>query len=326
MISLITGAAGFIGFHVSKALLARGDRVIGIDNLNDYYDVSLKKRRLDILAENQNFHFEKIDITDRDAVRDLVNGQPDIIRAVHLAGQAGVRHSLVNPYAYISTNIVGHLNLMEAFRGRETLEHFVYASSSSVYGANTDTPFSTVDRVDTPLSLYAATKKSMEIMSYSYSHLFQLPMTGLRFFTVYGPWGRPDMAMFIFTKKILAGEPIQVFNNGDMRRDFTYIDDITDGVIRCLDKPPTNTDQPPCRVYNIGNHKSEKLLDMIGIIEKALGLKAEMELLPMQEGDFKESFADISDTCRDFGFKPKMSIEEGIPRFIDWYKSSYGGF
>ncbi len=323
MTTLITGAAGFIGFHISRALLARGDRVVGIDNLNDYYDVSLKQARLEVLQNLKNFVFHKLDISNRDAVHALVDKHPDINRVVHLASQAGVRYSLIDPYAYTATNVEGHLNLMEAFRGSKTLEHFVYASSSSVYGSNTNLPFSVSDRVDSPLSLYAATKKSMEMMSHSYSHLFRMPMTALRFFTVYGPWGRPDMAMFIFTKKILAGEPIQVFNNGDMRRDFTYIDDIVDGVIRALDKPPVDDGQPPCRIYNIGNNKSEKLMDMVGLIEKALARKAIIEMLPMQDGDFKESFADITDTRRVFGFDPKTTIEEGIPRFIDWYRDYY---
>lgn len=323
MTTLITGSAGFIGFHVAQVLLGRGEAVIGIDNLNNYYDVSLKHSRLKNLQNFKNFDFHKLDIVDREALFQLVGERPEINRVVHLAAQAGVRHSLVDPYSYTATNVEGHLNLMEAFRKTGTLEHFVFASSSSVYGANTEMPFSIDDRVDTPLSLYAATKKSMEMMSHCYSHLFNIPLTGLRFFTVYGPWGRPDMAMFIFTRKILAGESIQVFNKGDMRRDFTYIDDIVDGVVKCLDRPPADDRQPPYRVYNIGNNKSEKLMDMVRLIEKTLDKKAEIEFLPMQEGDFKESFSDIKETQRDFGFNPKTTIEKGIPLFVDWYKEYY---
>ena len=265
-----------------------------------------------------------MDITNRAEIQNVVSDNSHIRKVAHLAAQAGVRYSLIDPYSYTATNIEGHLNLLEAFKGKENLEHFVYASSSSVYGANTNLPFSIKDRVDLPLSLYAATKKSMELMSHCYSHLFHMPMTGLRFFTVYGPWGRPDMAMFIFTRKILAREPIQVFNHGDMRRDFTYIEDIVDGIISCLDNAPVEDGSPPCRVYNIGNNKSEGLLDMIKVIEKALGCKATMELLPMQAGDFKETYADISESTLDFGYKPKFSLEEGVPKFIEWYKEYYG--
>lgn len=318
---LVTGTAGFIGFHVSRALLSRGETVIGIDNLNDYYDVSLKRARLKILSENPEFSLEEIDIADREGVTAVAARHSHITRIIHLAAQAGVRYSLLDPYSYIRTNVEGHLVLMEMSRNLERLDHYVYASSSSVYATDGGGASSINDRVDSPRSIYAASKKTSEMLSHSYSHLYRLPMTGLRFFTVYGPWGRPDMAAFIFTKKILAGEPIQVFNNGEMRRDFTYIDDIVDGILKCLDNPPIDDGKvTPCRVYNIGNHKSEKLMDMIGLIEKTLGLKAEIELLPMQPGDSKESLADISETQRDFGFQPTVSIDQGIPNFVEWYR------
>lgn len=322
MTVLVTGAAGFIGYHTSEVLLARGDAVIGIDNLNDYYDVSLKQARLARLAEKPGFTFERMDIADRDAVDQLFKRHPEITRIVNLAAQAGVRYSLINPYAYTRSNIEGHLVLLEAARRLERLDHFVYASSSSVYGTNTDLPFSTEDRVDTPVSLYAATKKSMEMISHAYAHLWDMALTGLRFFTVYGPWGRPDMAAFIFTRKILAGEPIPVFNNGEMRRDFTYIDDIVNGVICCLDGPPA-AGVPKARVYNIGNHRAENLMDYIGEIEKALGRKAEIEFLPLQPGDVPETFADIEATTRDFGYVPTTPISEGIPLFVSWYRDRY---
>ncbi len=323
MTVLVTGAAGFIGYHTSLALLARGDAVVGIDNMNDYYDVSLKKDRLAQLTEKPNFAFFEADIADRDAVANLFESHPEIDRIINLAAQAGVRYSLINPFAYSRSNVEGHLVLLEAARARPEMKHFVYASSSSVYGTNTKLPFSVEDRVDTPISLYAATKKSMEMISHAYAHLFDVPLTGLRFFTVYGPWGRPDMAAYIFTRKILAGETIPVFNNGDMRRDFTYIDDIVQGVIGCLDGPPQPGD-PLARVYNIGNNRSERLMDYIGEIEKALGRKAEIEFLPMQPGDVKETFADIEATTRDFGYQPTTPITVGIPRFIDWYREYHG--
>lgn len=324
MVILVTGAAGFIGYHVSKALMDRGDRVIGIDNLNDYYDVALKRARLDNLAaDGGDFSFHEVDIADRDALFALVESNTGITHIIHLAAQAGVRYSLIDPYSYVRTNVDGYLNLLEASRKVEGLEHFVYASSSSVYGANEKLPFSIEDRTDRPLSLYAATKKSSEMMAHCYSHLYRLPLTGLRFFTVYGPWGRPDMAYFGFTQKILAGEPIDVFNNGDMRRDFTYIDDIVDGVINCLGTPPVDDGTPPCRVYNIGNNQTEGLMDMIGLIEDALGQKAEINMMGMQAGDFKETFADITETERDFNFSPKTRLADGIPRFIDWYRDFY---
>jgi len=323
MTVMVTGAAGFIGFNTAQALLARGDTVVGVDNVNDYYEVSLKEARLARLAEHSGFTFERVDIADRDAIEAMIRAHPGINRVVHLAAQAGVRYSLVNPFAYVHSNVEGHVVLLEACRKLERLDHFVYASTSSVYGANTTLPFSVADRTDTPLSLYAATKKSMEAISHSYAHIHGIPLTGLRFFTVYGPWGRPDMAAFIFTRKILAGEPIPVFNHGDMRRDFTFIDDIVAGVVACLDRPPTSSD-PLNRLYNIGNSSSEALMDYIGLIEQALGRKAEFEFLPMQPGDVKETYADIEATRRDFGFEPKTPISEGIPRFIDWYRVYYG--
>jgi len=325
MTVLVTGAAGFIGFHTSRALLARGEKVVGIDNVNDYYDPTLKEARLAILHENDGFDFARADIADKEAVAALLSRRRDIDRVVHLAAQAGVRYSLINPYEYIRSNLEGHVVLMEACKKLPNLRHFVYASSSSVYGANTKLPFSVLDPVEHPVSLYAATKRSMELLSESYARMFSMPLTGLRFFTVYGPWGRPDMAAFIFTKKILAGEPIPVFNNGDMRRDFTFVEDIVRGVIGCLDGPADLVEgKPPHRVYNIGNHQSEKLMDFIDILEQALGKKAEIDFQPMQPGDVRETYADIDATQRDFGFKPTTGIAEGIPRFIDWYREFYG--
>ena len=325
MTILVTGAAGFIGFHVARALLARGEKVFGIDNLNDYYDVDLKHRRLLSLRESPDFTFEKIDIADHGTMEKLPARLPDLDRVVHLAAQAGVRYSLVNPYAYVRSNVDGHLTVLEMCKRIEGLKHLVYASSSSVYGGNTKLPFAVEDRVDRPVSIYAATKKSVELMSHAYSHLFGIPQSGLRFFTVYGPWGRPDMAAFIFTRRILADQPIQVFNNGKMRRDFTYIDDIVAGVLGCLDHPPVATADggPPNRVYNLGNHRSETLLDFIAVIERALGKKAILDPQPMQPGDVPETFADIGPAERDFGFQPKTRIDEGIPRFIQWYKEHY---
>ncbi len=325
MTVLVTGAAGFIGFHTSRALLARGDKVVGIDNVNDYYDVSLKEARLAILAENPNFELFRADIADKDAVDAMISARQDINRVVHLAAQAGVRYSLINPYAYMHSNLNGHVVLVEASRNLPELKHFVYASSSSVYGANTKLPFSIKDRVDHPVSLYAATKKSMEMISESYARMFSLPLTGLRFFTVYGPWGRPDMAAFIFVRKILAGEPIPVFNNGDMRRDFTFIDDIVAGVIGCLDKPADEVDNHiPHRVYNIGNNKSEALMDFVAAVENTLGKKAEIDFQPMQPGDVRETYADIEDTRRDFGFNPQTSMVDGVTKFVQWYTDYYG--
>lgn len=320
MAILLTGAAGFIGFHVAQVLLQRGEEVIGLDNLNDYYDPTLKHARLEQLQGQKGFRFFKVDIAEPDAVRDAAKGF-EIDRVIHLAAQAGVRYSLINPYAYIRANVLGHTVMLELARSLKNCRHFVYASSSSVYGGNTKLPFAVEDRVDSPISLYAATKKADELISHAYSHLFGFPQTGLRFFTVYGPWGRPDMAMFIFTKAIFEGRPIQVFNNGDMRRDFTYIDDIVNGVIKTLDNPPPPNEQGrPYRLYNIGNNRSEPLMRMIELIEKEVGRKAEKEFLPMQEGDVPASFADISAIQRDTGFAPTTPIDVGIPRFVDWYR------
>ena len=321
MTVLVTGAAGFIGYFTSKALLDSGRRVIGVDNLNDYYDFSLKQARLKNLQGQDGFSFSQLDIADRDAIHALFKANPDINEIIHLAAQAGVRYSLINPYTYTRSNIEGHLVLLEAARHLDGLKHFVYASSSSVYGDSSEVPFHTENPTDTPVSLYAATKKSMEMMSHAYAHLYRMPLTGLRFFTVYGPWGRPDMAYYSFTKKILAGEAIPVFNNGEMRRDFTYIDDIVTGVLSCLDKPPSDEETPPCRIYNIGNNKSENLMDFIAEIEKALGKKAQIYFQPMQPGDVKETLANIDAMQNDFGFKPTTGIDVGIPHFVEWYKS-----
>jgi UDP-glucuronate 4-epimerase len=321
MTVLVTGAAGFIGFHVSAALLKRGERVLGVDNLNDYYDVALKEARLAELRRLPGFAFERLELAERGALEGLLRRHPDTDRVVHLAAQAGVRYSLTNPHAYIGSNIQGQLEVLEACRALPKLKHLVYASSSSVYGGNTKLPFSVADRVDTPHSLYAATKKADELMSYCYSHLYRLPTTGLRFFTVYGPWGRPDMAAWIFTHAILAGKPIRVFNHGDMRRDFTYVDDIVAGVVACLDRPPADGgDEPPCRLYNIGNHRSEDLKRFIALLEKALGRKAIIELEAMQPGDVPATYADIAETQRDLGFAPTTPIDEGLPRFVAWYR------
>ena len=318
---LITGAAGFIGYFTSKALLEKGRKVIGVDNLNDYYDVSLKQSRLNNLKGQAGFSFSQLDIADRDSIHTLFRANPDINEIIHLAAQPGVRYSLVNPYAYTRSNIEGHLVLLEAARQLDSLKHFVYASSSSVYGDSIEVPFSTRNSTDAPVSLYAATKKSMEMMSHAYAHLYRMPLTGLRFFTVYGPWGRPDMAYYSFARKILAGEAIPVFNHGKMRRDFTYIDDIVMGILSCLDKPPSNDGTPPHNLYNIGNNKSENLMDFIAELEKALGKKAEINFQSMQAGDVKETFANIDAMKNDFGFKPTTGIDVGIPLFVEWYKS-----
>lgn len=317
----MTGAAGFIGFHVSKALLERGEKVIGVDNLNDYYDVALKESRLEILNENKNFVFYPSDIADKNDIFGIGKSHPEITRIVHLAAQAGVRYSLENPFAYVSSNLVGQVVMLELCRNLRKLEHFVYASSSSVYGGNTKLPFSVEDNVDSPLSLYAATKKSDELLTHSYSHLFGIPSTGLRFFTVYGPWGRPDMATFLFTRDIVAGKPIAVFNNGDMKRDFTYIDDIVAGILGVLSNTPSG--KPPYKIYNLGNNLSENLMDFINVLEESLGKKAIINFKPMQAGDVKETYADITDAQNDFGFTPKTSIQEGLPKFVEWYRSYY---
>ena len=327
---LVTGAAGFIGSHVAHRLLDRGETVVGLDNVNDYYDVRLKEARIARLNARPGFRFARIDISDAAAVKEAVAGE-DIRRIVHLAAQAGVRYSLVNPYAYIQANLVGHTVMLELARHLPKFEHMVYASSSSVYGGNAKLPFAVADRVDHPLSLYAATKKADELMSETYAHLYRLPLTGLRFFTVYGPWGRPDMMMWIFTKAILAGQPIPVFNHGDMWRDFTFIDEIIAGVVACLDNPAPDDGMvkaggstKPHRLYNIGNHKSEHLMKVIGILEEQLGRKAEIDFQPMQPGDVPQSFADIDAISGDLGYKPTTSIDVGVPRFVEWYKGYHG--
>jgi UDP-glucuronate 4-epimerase len=322
MTVLVTGAAGFIGFHVSAALLRRGERVLGVDNLNDYYDVTLKQARLAELRRLPGFAFERVELAERGALEALLRRHRETDRIVHLAAQAGVRYSLTHPHAYIGANIQGHLEVLEAGRALPRLKHLVYASSSSVYGGNSKLPFSVADRVDTPHSLYAATKKADELMSYCYSHLYRLPTTGLRFFTVYGPWGRPDMAAWLFTEAILAGKPIRVFNHGDMRRDFTYVDDIVSGVVACLDRPPADSGgEPPCRLYNLGNHRSEDLKRFIALLETALGRQAIVELEPMQPGDVPATYADIAETERDLGFAPTTPIDDGLPRFVAWYRA-----
>ena len=322
MTYLVTGAAGFIGFHTCRTLLGRGETVVGIDIVNDYYDPALKEARLAMLQEHVGFTFHRVDIADREAMTEVADRHPDVTHIINLAAQAGVRYSLVNPFAYTRSNIEGHLVMLELARRLPRCEHLVYASSSSVYGSNTKLPFSVEDRVDSPISLYAATKKSGELMAHCYSHLFGIPTTGLRFFTVYGPWGRPDMSAFLFVKAILAGEPIHVFNGADMRRDFTFIDDIVKGVVAVVDGPPNGLDVP-YRLYNIGNHRSESLMRFIGLIEQALGRKAEIIFEPMQPGDVKETFADIEAIRRDFGFEPSTTIDEGVPRFVAWYREHY---
>lgn len=321
----ITGGAGFIGFHLSKALLEKGARVIGIDNLNDYYEVSLKESRLAILKEFTDYHFIKGDIADKDMVFGAFQEHtPEIV--VNLAAQAGVRYSIDNPDAYIHSNITGFFNILEGCR-HFPVEHLVFASSSSVYGGNKKVPFSTEDQVDKPVSLYAATKKSNELMAYSYSKLYGIPLTGLRFFTVYGPMGRPDMAYFKFAKKIMAEEPIQIYNNGDMLRDFTYIDDIVAGVENILCNPPIADENGALyKIYNIGNNKPEKLMDYIAVLEKCLGKEAKKEYLPMQPGDVYETYADVSGLMEDYGFKPSTTIEEGLGKFAEWFHSYYAEF
>lgn len=319
---LVTGAAGFIGSSVSRALLARGDDVIGIDNLNNYYDVTLKEARLARLTAEKHFTFHKLDVADKDGILRLAESFPAIGGIIHLAAQAGVRHSLTDPYTYITSNVMGQTVMLELARKLKYLKHFVYASSSSVYGGNTKLPFSVDDPVEQPNSLYAATKRTDELFGYTYAHLYGIAATGLRFFTVYGPWGRPDMAAFIFTKAIIAGEPIRVFNRGEMWRDFTYIDDIVDGVVRVLDQPAAGV--PPHRLYNLGNHRSEKLTDFIAGIEAALQRKAKVTLEPMQPGDVARTYADIDASRRDLGFEPATPISAGIPKFIAWYKEYYG--
>ena len=327
MAVLVTGAAGFIGSATARALLERGEEVVGIDNLNDYYDPALKGARLAGLAADfgDRFRFEQVDFADSDDLKRLAEAN-GFDRIVHLGAQAGVRYSIENPEAYVSSNLVGHCNMLELAR-RLRPRHFVYASSSSVYGGNRNLPFRVEDRVDHPLSLYASTKKADELLSESYASLYRLPMTGLRFFTVYGPWGRPDMAMWIFTRALFAGEALPLYNGGEMRRDFTYIDDIVRGVIACLDGPPADDGQAkaggstaPHAIYNIGNHRSEDLMRVVELLEQATGRKALLDPQPMQPGDVKETFADISAIERDHGFHPETTIDEGVPRFVNWYR------
>lgn len=323
---LITGSSGFIGFHLSQRLLNDGYSVIGIDNMNDYYDVSLKQARLEILKQHHNFQFFLLDLVNRTSIMNLFK-ENKITTVVNLAAQAGVRYSLENPHAYVDSNLIGFVNILEACR-HHNIQHLVYASSSSVYGANKKIPFSTQDNVDNPVSLYAATKKANELMAHTYSHLYNIPTTGLRFFTVYGTYGRPDMAYFIFTKNILEGKKIKVFNYGDMQRDFTYIDDIIEGVVRVMKQIPTpQTDNPnskaPYRLYNIGNNKPVKLIDFITTIEKSLGVTAEKEFLPIQPGDVPITYADVDDLYKSVGFKPSTPIEKGIDEFVKWYREFY---
>ncbi len=332
---LVTGAAGFIGMHVCERLLARGDEVVGVDNLNDYYDVALKEARLARLTPDPRFRFFRLDIADREGIAALfATERPQ--RVVNLAAQAGVRYSLENPHSYVDSNVVGFVNILEGCR-HNGVEHFVYASSSSIYGGNERMPYSEHDNVDHPVSLYAATKKANELMAHTYSHLFKLPTTGLRFFTVYGPWGRPDMAYFLFTKAILAGRPINVFNHGKMRRDFTYIDDITEGVVRVLDRtsqadpgfdrqtPDPATSWAPYRVFNIGNNQPVDLMVFIAALEQALGKTATKNFLPMQDGDVPATYADTTEIVREVGFSAGMPVDEGIRRFVDWYRSYVNG-
>jgi UDP-glucuronate 4-epimerase len=331
---LVTGAAGFIGYHVAERLLARGDEVVGLDNLNPYYDPTLKEARLARLGKYAGFHFERLDLADRAGIESLFS-RAGFARVVHLGAQAGVRHSVENPHAYADSNLVGTLHVLEGCRRRH-VEHLVYASTSSVYGANTKMPFSVHQNVDHPLSFYAATKKANELMAHSYAALYGLPVTGLRFFTVYGPWGRPDMALFQFTRNILAGKPIDVFNFGNHRRDFTYIDDIAGGVVAALDRvaapdPGWNGDSPdpatsaaPYRLYNIGNNRPVELMHYIEVLERCLGRKAEKNLLPLQVGDVPDTWADAEDLVREVGYRPSTPVETGIARFVDWYREYYG--
>src|SRR5690348_4154428 len=331
---LLTGAAGFIGSHVAQKLLARGDEVVGLDNLNDYYDPNLKRARLAILERQPKFRFVKMDLADKGGMKALF-AREKFARVIHLAAQAGVRYSLENPQAYIDSNVTGTLNVLEGCR-HNGVEHLVYASTSSVYGANTNMPFSVHRGVDHPLSLYASTKRANELMAHNYSALFKLPTTGLRFFTVYGPWGRPDMALFLFTRNILEGKPIDVFNNGHHRRDFTYVDDIAEGVVRAMERiaqpePKWSSDSPdpssssaPFRIYNIGNNQPVQLMRYIEVIEECLGRKAQKNFLPLQLGDVPETFADIEDLVRDVGYRPATPIEVGVKRFVDWFCEYYG--
>ena len=321
---LVTGAAGFIGFHAARRLLADGRTVVGLDNLNAYYDPALKQARLDVLQGQPGFTFERIDLADRAAMAALF-ARHRFSKVIHLAAQAGVRHSIHHPHVYADANLEGFVNVLEGCR-HHGCRHLVYASSSSVYGANTKLPFSVDDKADRPISLYAATKKANELMAHSYSHLYRLPVTGLRFFTIYGPWGRPDMAIFLFTKAILEGTPIRLFNHGKMRRDFTHIDDVTRVVLRLVDQGPRD-DGPaagaPARIYNVGNHHPEALTHVVAVLERELGRAAVKEMLPMQPGDVTDTFADVADLMRDTGFKPDTSIEDGIRDFVAWYRDHY---
>jgi UDP-glucuronate 4-epimerase len=324
MTVLVTGAAGFIGFHVSAALLRRGESVIGVDNLSDYYSPALKKARLKQLASEKRFRFHRLDLAGTGKFESLLKKTKGVDRVVHLAAQPGVRYSLENPRAYVASNLVAQLEVLEACRHLKGLKHLVFASSSSVYGGNFKLPFSEGDPVDHPQSLYAATKKADELMSYCYAHLYRLPMTGLRFFTVYGPWGRPDMAAWLFAEAIVKGKPINLYNHGKMSRDFTYIDDAVAGVLACLARPPVSAGgAPPYRIYNLGNSRSEDLMHFVAVLERALGKQARIKNLPMQPGDLPATYADIAAAQRDFGFKPATSIEQGLPRFVAWYRAYY---
>jgi len=334
-VPLVTGAAGFIGFHVAQRLLAAGRKVVGLDIINDYYDPRLKEARLEILQRNSNFSFMKLDLTDRAGMKALF-AQYRFPVVVHLAAQAGVRYSLEHPHAYVDANLEGFINVLEGCR-HNNCQHLLFASSSSVYGSNTKLPFSVHDNVDHPISLYAASKKANELMAHAYSHLYGIPATGLRFFTVYGPWGRPDMAMFIFAKAILTGAPIKLFNKGNMRRDFTYVDDVADAVLRLMDRPAQgrpdlaagtpdpSSSKAPWKIYNIGNNKPEELSHVVSLLEKELGRTATKEMLPMQPGDVLATYADIDDLARDIGFKPATAIEDGIGRFVRWYREYHNG-
>jgi UDP-glucuronate 4-epimerase len=321
---LVTGAAGFIGFHVARRLLAEGRNVVGLDSLNNYYEPALKQARLNLLREDPRFSFAHADLADRQATRELF-AKHRFANVIHLAAQAGVRHSIDHPHAYVDANLAGFVNVLEGCRHHEC-RHLVYASSSSVYGANVKLPFSVDDRADHPVSLYAATKKANELMAYSYSHLYRLPVTGLRFFTIYGPWGRPDMAIFLFAKAILEGRPIKLFNHGKMRRDFTYVDDVTRVILRLIDRVPEGNAGKagaPARIYNVGNHRPEQLMHVVAVLEKELGLEATKEMLPMQPGDVEATFADVDDLMRDAGFAPDTPIEDGIREFVKWYRGYY---
>ncbi|MBE9045240.1 NAD-dependent epimerase [Pleurocapsales cyanobacterium LEGE 10410] len=320
---LVTGVAGFIGFHLAQRLLAEGNQVYGIDNLNDYYDVKLKQARLKQLLSQRRFTFKYLDISDRYKVAKLFTDNFD--RVVHLAAQAGVRYSLQNPHAYADSNLLGFVNILEGCR-HSKIKHLVFASSSSVYGANAKVPFSVEDNVDRPISLYAATKKANELMAYSYSHLYQIPITGLRFFTVYGPWGRPDMAYFKFTRAIAKGQPIDVYNYGKMKRDFTYIDDVIEAMVRVIAKPQATGDRPPCKIYNLGNNHPVELGEFIATIEKIMGKTAQKNLLPMQPGDVVATYADVDELMSDFGFKPTTTIAQGLEQFLNWYREYYDGY